>query len=71
MIGKKYQKKGYGKIAMIQVLEILKIDKEHSRVYISFEPENQVAKKLHESLGFTPDDRIIDGEIVYCLNYTI
>jgi len=71
MIDNKYQKKGYGKIAMLQVLEILKQDKEHSKVYISFEPENETAKKLYESLGFTPDGRIIDEEIVYCLNYTL
>ena len=69
MIDKKHQKKGYGKTAMLQVIEMLKHDKEHSIVYISFEPENEIAKKLYESLGFTPDGRMSDGEIVYCLNY--
>ena len=54
---------------MQNVLSILKQDKEHSKVYISFELENAGAKGLYESLGFTPDGRIIDGEIVYCLNY--
>ena len=71
MIDKKYQKKGYGKLAMLQVLELLKQDKEHSKVYISFEPENEVAKKLYESLGFTPDGRVVYGETVYCLNYAV
>ena len=71
MIDKKHQKKGYGKIAMLKILEILKQDKEHSKVYISFDPKNEAAKKLYEHLGFVPDGRIIDGEIVYCLDYTI
>ena len=69
LIDKKHQNKGYGKEAMQCVLSILKQDKEHSKVYISFEPENAGAKGLYESLGFTPDGRISDGEIVYCLNY--
>ena len=71
MIDRKHQRKGYGKLAMLRVLEILQQDKEHSKVYLSFEPENLEAKKLYESLGFTPDGRVIDGEIVYCFNYTV
>jgi len=71
MIDKKHQEKGYGKTTMLQVIEILKQDKGHSIVYISFEPKNEIAKKLYESLGFAPDGRIIDGEIVYCLNYAL
>ncbi|MCL1883686.1 MAG: GNAT family N-acetyltransferase [Defluviitaleaceae bacterium] len=71
MIDKKHQKKGYGKIALLKILEILKQDKEHSKVYLSFEPENETAKKLYEQLGFVPDGRIVCGEIVYCLDYAI
>ena len=69
MIDKKYQRQGLGKAAMQCVLSILQKDTAHSKVYISFEPENVGAKELYESLGFTPDGRIIYGEIVYCLNY--
>lgn len=67
MIDKKHQGKGYGKFAMLRILERLQQDKEHSKVYLSFKPENMIAKKLYESLGFTPDGRVIDGETVYCL----
>jgi len=69
MIDRKHQKKGYGKLAMLQVLEILQQDKEHSKIYISFKPENEGARRLYESLAFTPDGRVIDGEIVYFFNY--
>ena len=68
MIDRKHQKKGYGKISMQQVLEILQRDEKHSRVYLSFEPENAEAKKLYESLGFSPDGRMFGREIAYCLN---
>ncbi|MCL2355659.1 MAG: GNAT family N-acetyltransferase [Defluviitaleaceae bacterium] len=70
MIDKKHQKNGYGRIAIQQVLEVLRMDVARSKVYISFEPENEVAKRLYENLGFAPDGRIIGEEIVYCLNFT-
>lgn len=69
MIDKKHQKMGYGRAAMQCVLSLLKQDAELDKVYISFEPENVVAKKLYEELGFVADGRVIDGEVVYCLYY--
>jgi len=69
LIDKKYQGQGFGKAAMQCVLSTLQQDTGHKKVYISFEPENEVAKKLYESLGFAPDGRTIGGETVYCLNY--
>ena len=70
MIDKNYQKMGYGRMAMECILSKLAQDKEHNKVYLSFEPDNMVAKKLYEDMGFIPDGRIIHGEIVYCLHYT-
>ena len=67
MIDEKFQAKGYGKEAMKQVIEKIREDKTHHIIYISFEPENHVAKSLYENLGFVPDGRIIGDEIVYCL----
>ena len=69
MIDKEKQGKGYGLAAMQCVLNELRTHKKHHRVYISFEPENIVAKKLYEHLGFVPDGRFIDGEMVYCLEF--
>ncbi|WMM23382.1 GNAT family N-acetyltransferase [Tissierella sp. MB52-C2] len=69
MIDTKYQSKGYGRQAMELLINRIKEDKEHRVIYISFEPENQWAKSMYESMGFTPDGRIVEGEIVYKLEY--
>ena len=69
MIDQRYQGKGYGRDAMRLLIERIRglSDDEHNRIYISFEPENKIAKSLYESLGFLPDGRIEYGEVVYRL----
>lgn len=69
MIDKQYQQQGYGSAAMNRILEILRQDTEHNKVYISVEPENGAAIKLYEKKGFVADGRVLDGEVVYCLQY--
>lgn len=69
MIDTNYQSKGYGKAAMELLIERIKEDRQHRVIYISFEPENTWAKQLYEKLGFKEDGRVIDGEIVYKLEY--
>ena len=69
MIDRNHQNNGYGRDAMRLVLDIIQQDKEYNRVYLSFAPENIVAKALYESMGFVPDGRVIDDELVYVLNY--
>ncbi|MEQ7054177.1 GNAT family N-acetyltransferase [Paenibacillaceae sp. P-4] len=69
MIDTKYQSKGYGKAAMELLIERIKEDRQHRVIYISFEPENTWAKQLYEKLGFEEDGRVIEGEIVYKLEY--
>lgn len=67
MIDQRYQGVGYGREAMKLLIERIRelMDDEHKRIYISFEPENEIAKALYESLGFVPDGRILYGEVVY------
>lgn len=69
MIDAKYQSKGYGKAAMKKLIALIKEDKQHQVIYISFEPENKNAQCLYENLGFVADGRVIKGEIVYKLEY--
>jgi diamine N-acetyltransferase len=69
MIDKKYQRRGYGKAAMLLLLDRFKLDKKHSQVFLSIQPKNAAAETLFEELGFEPDGRELDGEIVYCLEY--
>jgi len=69
MVDSRYQRKGYGRVALQKVIDKIKEDKDHHKILISFEPNNDVAKNLYISMGFVPDGRIIDGEIVYVLEY--
>ncbi|MCT6926325.1 GNAT family N-acetyltransferase [Metasolibacillus sp.] len=69
MIDEKFQGKGYGKAAMEKLIVHIKKDVNHHVIYLSFEPKNHLAKRLYEKLGFKPDGRVIDGEIVYQLTY--
>ncbi|MDF2485858.1 MAG: spermidine acetyltransferase [Herbinix sp.] len=69
MIDSKYQSKGYGRSAMEALINLIKADTEHHILLISFEPENERAKVLYESLGFVPEGRMIENEVIYKLNY--
>jgi len=69
MVDSRYQRKGYGRDALQKIIDKIKEDKDHHKILISFEPNNSVAKNLYISMGFVPDGRIIDGELVYVLEY--
>jgi diamine N-acetyltransferase len=69
MIDKRHQRKGYGGAVMRLVPDIIKADTRYNEIFVSFEPGNVAARKLYEGMGFAPDGRVIDGEIVYVLKY--
>ena len=54
MIDKKYQGKGYGRAAMTLALDYIKTFPcgKADCCWLSYEPENEVAKKLYASFGF-------------------
>ena len=64
MMDKNYQRMGYGKKAMKEIVEFLK--KEGIRnIKISFEPENILAMRLYSACGFRETGEVdADGEIV-------
>lgn len=66
MIGKQYQKKGYGKAAMMKALELVRTypHGEASEIFLSYEPENEVAKALYSSLGFAETGKVEEGELI-------
>ena len=66
MIDKRYQGKGYGRQAMLKILEHIRTfpQGKTNSVTLSFEPENIVAKNLYESLGFVETGEIDEGELV-------
>lgn len=64
MIDVKYQNKGYGKAAIIKLLEFIREKYGNTPFYTSFEPENIVAEKLYESIGFRKTGEMLQDEIL-------
>lgn len=66
MIDKRYQGKGFGKETMVKALELIRAFPygKASVVFLSYEPENVVAKLLYASLDFVETGEIEYGELV-------
>ena len=64
MIDKRYQRKGYGRKAMQLALDYIRTFPcgEAETVWLSYEPENEVAKKLYASFGFIEQPQWYKGE---------
>ena len=64
MIDKRYQNKGYGRIAMQLALDYIRTFPcgKSDSVWLSYEPENEVAKKLYASFGFVELPQFYKGE---------
>lgn len=63
MIDQNYQKQGYGKEALRLALEFIRTFPcgEAEFCWLSYEPENEVARRLYHSFGFTETGEM-DGE---------
>lgn len=70
MIGAEYQGKGYGRAAMLALIELLKQQPNCDAIYLSFVPANETARKLYASLGFEDTGEVEDDEIIYRLPVT-
>ncbi len=66
LIDKKYQNQGYGKASVKKALEIIRSFPygPATYAYISYEPENVLAKKLYASFGFEETGDIDETELV-------
>ncbi|HEU0295709.1 MAG TPA: GNAT family N-acetyltransferase [Anaerolineales bacterium] len=62
MVDEKYQGRGYGRFGVERMLEIFRSDERIQAVGISYEPENDVARKLYAGFGFVETGRMIEGE---------
>ncbi len=49
----KYQRKGYGRSTMVEVIRRIKLCPDVEIVATSYRKENEIAAKLYQSLGFT------------------
>lgn len=67
MIDQKHQGKGYGKEAIQLVMDDIRAIKEerHQTITLSYEPENEHAKRIYEKMGFKEvEGFVISGEQV-------
>jgi diamine N-acetyltransferase len=64
MVDEQQQGKGYGTFGMQWILDHYRKDERVRRIGISYEPGNDVARKLYASLGFVETGEIFDGEVV-------
>jgi diamine N-acetyltransferase len=64
MVDARFQGKGYGRVAMSEVVDRLKRVPGIRDIQTSFHPENQVAEALYASLGFARTGELVDGEVV-------
>ncbi len=69
MIDEKYQRNGYGKKAMENIIAKIKEDKSRNKIIISTNPENIVGLNLYKKLGFKSTGKIIYEEEVLELYY--
>jgi diamine N-acetyltransferase len=67
MVDEKYQGQGYGRAAMESMLASFRADECVSVVCITYEPENDPARKLYSSLGFEETGEFVENEVVALL----
>jgi diamine N-acetyltransferase len=67
MIDEKHQRKGYGLFGMQNLLDIFGAEERIKVVGISYEPENERARKLYAGLGFVETGEMIDDEVLAVL----
>lgn len=69
MIDERYQGKGYGKKALEKLLEIIKQDNCHNKIFLGVKKENEHAVKLYKSFGFEFNGQIFGKEHIMMLEY--
>jgi diamine N-acetyltransferase len=70
MIDEKYQGKGFGRVAMINLLDIVSKKYDVNTIYLSIIEENTLAYKLYENIGFEyMNEKDVNGELLF--KYTI
>ena len=67
MVDEKYQGKGYGRAAMESILATFRADECVNVVCITYEPENDPARKLYASLGIEETGEFMENEVVALL----
>jgi len=64
MVDQRFQRRGYGRSAVQQVIERFRDNPACKEIYTSIHPENEGASKLYQSLGLILTGEMEDGEAV-------
>jgi diamine N-acetyltransferase len=67
MVDERYQGKGYGRFGMNWMLDRFRGEERVRNVGISYEPENDAARKLYASLGFVETGEMVGEEVLAVL----
>ncbi|MEQ8675184.1 MAG: GNAT family N-acetyltransferase [Aggregatilineales bacterium] len=70
MVDQHHQRQGYGRQAMQLAIHRLVSEHQAREIWLSYSPDNGVAIKLCDSLGFVPTGEATHGEVVVCLQTT-
>lgn len=68
MVDEKYQGQGYGRFGMDWMLEQFRQEDRIRDVGISYEPDNEVGRKLYASLGFVETGELLGEEVLAVLH---
>ena len=69
MVDEKYQGMGFGRSGMQKIIEVLRNDERVKAVGISYKPDNDVARQLYASLGFSETGERVGEEVLAVLNF--
>jgi diamine N-acetyltransferase len=69
MIDQKYQSSGYGRMALEKLLDIIRQDRTHNKVFLGVHKESSQAVKLYESFGFRFNGQVFGSEHIMRLDY--
>lgn len=67
MVDENFQGKGYGRFGMQKMIETFRADERIKEVGISYEPENEVARRLYADLGFVEPGEMLENEVLAVL----
>jgi diamine N-acetyltransferase len=68
MVDERYQRKGYGRAALLQMIALMRDRLRMNEIYIMFLLDNSAAQTLYESVGFVDTGMVDDGEKIYRLD---
>lgn len=67
MIDVEHQNKGYGRAILERMIAEIRTDPTCETIIIMFDPDNDVARHLYTSVGFSDTGHIVDDEVVFTM----